>query len=396
MRVLVVHNRYSSRVPSGENVSVLDETAWLRKAGVEVEVHGASNDDLMEGGVTSRVQQAAWAPWSVPARRAMETALDTARPDVVHVHNLFPLLTASVPWAALQRGIPVVWTVRNHRSVCIAGTHFRDGQACHDCRPGWRVAGIRHGCYRSSMAAGALLTGATGVFRGIARRRLTALAISHSLRRSLIDGADFPADRVIVKYNGVPRPPADRPLPPAAASRTFLFAAKLEPYKGIGLLLDAWARADLPDARLRVVGDGPSADEIRAAAAHDPRIEFVGPVPSDRMTSHYAEARAVLVPSTWEEPFGRVAAEALAHGRPVITTGLGGLREVVGDDAGWITGPDTEALALALREADDDGAVTRRALAAERRHRDLFGPDVTTRALIEIYENCMGQRTVGN
>jgi glycosyltransferase involved in cell wall biosynthesis len=389
MRVLVVHNRYSSRVPSGENLSVHDEVTWLRKAGVDVAVHEASNDEGMEGGLTRRAQQAVWAPWSVPASRGMGSALDEADPDIVHVHNLFPLLTGSVPWAAVRRGIPVVWTVRNHRALCIAGTHFRDGQACHDCRPGRRLPGIRHGCYRGSVAASALLTGATGLFRSLAKRRLTALAISGNLRDWLVEANGFPADRVHVKHNGIPTPSLDQPLIPAADSRTFLFAAKLAPYKGVSLLLDAWAAADLPGATLRVVGDGPEADLVRAAAERDPRIDFVGHVPSEQMSRLYAEARAVLVPSTWDEPFGRVAAEALAHGRPVITSGRGGLHEVVGDEAGWITGTDPEPLTRALVEAGDDGEIRRRARAATDRHRELFAPDVTTQALVDIYESCL-------
>jgi glycosyltransferase involved in cell wall biosynthesis len=389
MRVLVVHNRYSSRVPSGENLSVHDEVTWLRKAGVDVAVHEASNDDVMEGGLTRRAQQAVWTPWSVPASRGMGAALDETDPDIVHVHNLFPLLTGSVPWAAVRRGIPVVWTVRNQRADCVAGTHFRDGKPCHECRPGRRLAGIRHGCYRDSVAASALLTGATGLFRALAKRRVTALAISAALRDWLVDTNGFPADRVHVKHNGIPAPALDQPLLPAADSHTFLFAAKLAPYKGVSLLLDAWARADLPGATLRVVGDGPDADEVRAAAERDPRIEFLGHVPSDGMSRLYAGARAVLVPSTWDEPFGRVAAEALAHGRPVITSGLGGLHEVVGDEAGWITGTDPERLAAALVEADDDKAVRRRSRAATLRHRERFAPDVTTQALVDIYESCL-------
>ncbi|HEY8545692.1 MAG TPA: glycosyltransferase family 4 protein [Acidimicrobiales bacterium] len=392
MRILVVHNRYSSRVPSGENLSVHDEVTWLRKAGVDVAVHEASNDDVMDGGLARKAQQAVWAPWSLPAARGMTEVLDETDPDIVHVHNLFPLLTGSVPWAAVRRGIPVVWTVRNQRADCIAGTHFRDGQPCHECRPGRRLAGIRHACYRDSIAASALLTGATGLFRAMAKRKVTAVAISEALRDWLVDTNGFPADRVHVKYNGIPAPPLDRPLTPAAESRTYLFAAKLAPYKGIDLLLDAWARADLRGATLRIVGDGPEADAVRAAAEADPRIDFVGPAPSRDMTRHFGEARAVVVPSTWDEPFGRVAAEALAHGRPVITSGLGGLHEVVGDDAGWITGTDPERLARALVEADDDAAIRHRSRAATERHRERFGPDVTTQALVDIYERCLRPR----
>ena len=59
MRVLVVHNAYSSRVPSGENLSVADEVAWLRDAGVDVAVHEVSNDTVVSAGAAGKARQAA-------------------------------------------------------------------------------------------------------------------------------------------------------------------------------------------------------------------------------------------------------------------------------------------------------------------------------------------------
>jgi glycosyltransferase involved in cell wall biosynthesis len=389
MRVLVVHNRYSSRVPSGENVSVGDEVAWLRSSGVDVDLFEASNDDLYEGGVVRKAQIALNTPWNVPAGRRMLAAIDAEPPDLVHVHNLFPLLSGSVVRPVLQRDIPVVWTVRNHRALCVAATHTRDGAPCHDCRPGWRVAGIRHRCYKGSLATSALATAATAAFRGMARREITAIAISDSLRHWLIDEVGFPAERVHLKYNGIAGPTEPGKLAPAHASRTILYAGFLAPYKGLPLLLDAWSRVTAPNLQLRVVGDGPSADDVRAAAASDPRITYVGTVPPSEMPEHFAAARAVVVPSVWDEPFGRLAAEALSYGRPVITTGLGGLSEIVDDSTGWITGVDPAALAEALTDAVDDEPVILRAKGAVERHLRLFSPTATTRELLAIYRSCV-------
>ena len=100
MRVLVVHNRYSSRSPSGENLAVDDEIRWLGEAGVDVVSHQVSNDEMVDVGPLARVRDGLGAVWSLGARRRFEAALDESRPDLVHVHNLFPLLTSSVPTAA--------------------------------------------------------------------------------------------------------------------------------------------------------------------------------------------------------------------------------------------------------------------------------------------------------
>jgi glycosyltransferase involved in cell wall biosynthesis len=405
VRVLVVHNAYSSRVPSGENLSVADEVAWLREAGVEVGLHEVSNDAVVAAGPVGKARQAAETPWSPRAARRFTANLDRFRPDVVHVHNLFPLLTASVPFAAMRRGVPLVWTCHNRRIVCVEGTHFRDGAPCHACRPGWRVPGIRHGCYQrlavargtvsptGAVAASALVTVATTSFGSLVRRRrVLAVGIADNVREWLVEVAGLPRERVTLKYVGIPGPDPGREVPPADASRTFLFAGQLTEYKGVPLLLDAWARGAPAGARLRVVGGGDAAPLVTEAAAADPRITFVGPLPPEAMGDELAGARVVLAPSTTPETFGRVAAEALAYGRPVITSGLGGLGEIVDSESGWVTGIDAAALAGAIGEAAaDDGLVAARGAKGRERHRALFSPEATTAALIGVYERVLGE-----
>lgn len=391
MKVLVVHNNYSSRVPSGENMAVENEVRWLREAGIDVAFHETTNDVLMSDSIAVKAQTAVETIWSLSAQARFQRALDLYRPDIVHVHNLFPLFTASVPSSALRRNIPVVWTAHNSRTVCVEGTHFRDGSPCQDCRPGWRVPGIRYGCYRGSKVATALVTEATSVFRRIARRHMTTIATSKHMQGWLVQSAHFEPNGVTVKYNGVAEPSPGLPeLPPPETCSVILFAGHLTAHKGPALLLDAWRQLPNIDAELRLVGDGPLATEVRTAAAADPRITWYPPVSADEMPRHLSAARAVVVPSVCEESFGRTAAEALAYRRPVITTGLGGLKEIVNEDSGWLTGTNSETLAKAIEmAATSNEAITQRSNSARERHKKLFSPTATTNALIQIYETTL-------
>lgn len=386
MRVVVVHNRYSARTPSGENLAVDDEARWLAEAGVDVVRHEVTNDDMVDVGPLTRARDGLGAVWSLPARRRFAAVLDAARPDVVHVHNLFPLLSGSVPALARRRGVPVAWTVHNRRVRCVAGTNFRDGRPCYDCRAGWRVPGVVHRCYASSASASALVTAATGLWLRSARDGVTAIAISEAVAGWVAGACGFDRSAVRVKYNGVAGPAG--PTPPApCGSRTFLYAGRLADDKGVPLLLDAWRRASVAGT-LELAGDGPAAGAVRAAAAADPRITWLGQLDPGALASRLAGARAVVVPSLWDEPFGRVAAEALAYGRPVITTGRGALAEIVDDHCGWVCGPSADALAGALSEAAAaDDAVAGRARAAVAVHAARFSPQVTTDRLREIYED---------
>lgn len=385
VRVLVVHNRYSSREPSGENLAVDEEVQWLREAGVGVVEHTASNDDILANPL-QRARVAAETVWSISQSRRIAQVIDTARPDVVHLHNLFPHFSGSVARQAVRRGVPVVWSVHNRRLVCVRGTNRRAGGPCELCHKGWRLPGIRHACLSDSVAGSALMTGASSVFAALARRSLTPVAISEAMRSWLVDTAGFAAERVRLKYDGVRRPETPPARDPAAC-RAFVFAGRVADEKGFPLLLDAWRRADLPEGTtLQIVGDGHLHEMAEAAVATDPRITWLGQVSVEETHRCMSEARCVVAPSTCEEAFGRVAAEAIARGRPVITTGFGGLREVVDPESGWITGDDPAALAHALEAAaKSDTAVHARGVAAQRRYEEHFSPEVTTRALLDLY-----------
>jgi glycosyltransferase involved in cell wall biosynthesis len=395
MRVLVVHNNYSSRVPSGENLAVRDEVAWLRAVGVEVDLLAATNDDVVDGGLADRAKGALWSAWSRPAQRRFDEAADRFRPDLVHVHNPFPLLTGSVLATASRRGLPIVWTVHNRRVVCVGGGYFRDDAPCTQCRPGWRLPGIRHGCYNRSSAASGLVTVSSSIYRALARRRVTAVAPSAYVRDWLVDTAGFDPARVRLKYNGVDRPAPGTVLKPAAESRSFVFVGRLAAYKGVSVLLDAWERTrGTLDAELRIVGDGTLADEVRRAAAADPRITWLGALEPEEIPGELAVARAVVMPSTVKETFGRVAAEAMAHERAVIATAQGGLAEILDDTCGWVVEPDAAALAATLVEvasgdAGADAEVAERARRGRERYESRFSPEATTAALIDVYDQAV-------
>src|SRR5690606_18881497 len=141
-----------------------DEARWLAETGVDVVRHEVSNDDLVSPTAPGRLVKAADGVWSIAARRRLLQVLDEHRPDVVHVHNLFPALTGSVPSAAARRGIAVVWTVHNRRVRCVGGGNFRGDAPCHSCRPGWRVPGVLHRCYARSAPASALVTASSSLF----------------------------------------------------------------------------------------------------------------------------------------------------------------------------------------------------------------------------------------
>ncbi|WP_433874487.1 glycosyltransferase [Sinomonas atrocyanea] len=106
-----------------------------------------------------------------------------------------------------------------------------------------------------------------------------------------------------------------------------LYVGRLSAEKGVIELVAAWPE-DAPD--LYLAGDGPLREEVIAAAKNKINIRLLGHVSTASTQQLYSRARALIVPSIWAEPFGRVAVEAMKHGTPVLFTPGGALEDVVG------------------------------------------------------------------
>jgi glycosyltransferase involved in cell wall biosynthesis len=136
-----------------------------------------------------------------------------------------------------------------------------------------------------------------------------------------------------------------------AHSRTILFVGRITPEKGLDLLLDALTRVP-GDWHLSVVGDGIGMAQTRARV-HDmglaPRVTFHGWLNGDALVQAYRDAAVVVVPSRWPEPFGIVGIEAMAHGRPVVAFGVGGIPEWLTDGVGGFVVPPADVATMADR-----------------------------------------------
>jgi glycosyltransferase involved in cell wall biosynthesis len=381
MKVVVAHNRYASGQPSGENTIVDAEIAQLRAAGVAVVPFLRSSDEI---GSLPAVQRAAlplspiYNRWS---QRALAELLRTERPDVLHLHNPYPLLSPWVIRTAHQCGVPVVQTVHNYRQVCASGVYFRDGHLCQDCRGrAFPMPAIVHACYRGSRPQSAIMATALTVHRRTWLGLDRYIALTSNIADHLRDFG-VPDERITVKPNAL----ADPGPPPADPGTGFLFAARLSAEKGLDLLLDAWRRhADGTLGPLRIAGDGPLRDHAEAAAAARADIEYLGPLDRAGVRAAMREAAVVLAPSTWHDVLPTVVIEALATGRPVLGTALGGIPYLVGD-AGWTVPAEPDAFAEALGRARTGAAALRGA--ARARYEAHFTPDVVTKRLIDVYES---------
>lgn len=321
LHVLSAHNTY--QLAGGEDVAVERERALLGAAGHRITPYLVDNASIRSLGDKARTFLDT--PYSANVKRHFRAAIEAAKPDVVHIHNFFPLLTTSAHEAAYEAGVGVVQTLHNYRTVCAGAVMMRDGRTCDKCVGASPYWGVLHGCYRNSaLASLAVVRMNTGAHRrGTWARHTDRIIALSEYARGVFIRAGFPEDRVVVNpLFAEPVEPHDTPREHSA-----LFVGRLSEEKGAHILLKAWET--LPDIPLRVVGDGPLADRLKAQAPG--HVVFLGRLDRTGVQAEMRRAAFQIMPSICNEMVGTVIIEGYAAGLPSITARVGGPAEFVRD-----------------------------------------------------------------
>jgi glycosyltransferase involved in cell wall biosynthesis len=322
MKILSVHNSYQT--PGGEDQVFGAEADLLRSHGHQVVLYHTSNEQVKGKNPFVLLGNTIW---NRQVHNELRALMQRERPDVVHVHNTFPVISPAVYYAANEAAIPVVQTLHNFRMLCPAGTLFRDGHICEDC-VGKRVPwpGVVHGCYRKSRlatAAGGAMLATHNYMQTWSKTVSAYIALSNFARDKFIQGG-LPAEKILVKPNFLKTDPGVGD----GSGKYALFVGRLTPEKGISTLLEAWREigTKLP---LQIAGDGPMASEVERADREIEGVTWLKWLPREKVLERMKNASVLILTSTWFEPFGLILAEAFAVGLPVIAGNLGSMSTMV-------------------------------------------------------------------
>ena len=329
MRVLLVHNFYGSAAPSGENQVFEAEKALLQSRGHEVAEFTRQSDEIRGQGVWGTIKGAVATPWNPWSAGAIRQEVARFLPDVVHVHNTFPLISPSVFHALAGTGVARVLTLHNYRLFCPAAIPMRAGQVCTDCLDRRSVLpALQHGCYRNSRLATVPLALNVALHRaaGTWSHQVDAFIALTEFQRQRVVDAGLPVSRVFVKPNFYPGNPAM--VPWAQRRPCVVFAGRLTAEKGVATLVRAWQLWGLEAPELRVLGDGELRGELEAMAAGLP-VRFLGQLGAAEAQKQIAEASLLVLPSECLEGFPMVLREAFAFGTPAAVSRVGPLPSIV-------------------------------------------------------------------
>jgi glycosyltransferase involved in cell wall biosynthesis len=355
MRVLMIHAAYAQR--GGEDVSVEVDAQLLRDHGHDVVISKWPNSKL------GKFEAATRQIWSNRVWREVVKTVKAVQPDMVDVANTTWALGPTAIAAVCAMNVPIVARLNNQR--------LRFG-----------LYELIHEPYNGSHLQSAALVLGNALHKSTWTRKVDRfIAVSQYIQKRMV-AAGFPIERISVRGDTVyPAPefqsePGDR----------FLFVGRICPEKGVPVLLDAWQQ--LPGLELDIVG------KLSAQPREQVGIKWHGSLSHDQVLGMMAKARAVIVPSVWPEPSGRVVYEAMACGTPVIASDAGGLpeaRPAVTTKVG-----STDALAAAVRAVaawGPDEAVRQR-LIARGTWEKWHSPERQLEKLIGNYQLAIAHRAV--
>jgi glycosyltransferase involved in cell wall biosynthesis len=389
MKVLQVHNYY--QFAGGEDIVLENEQSLLASYGNDVEQYTVYNDIIK--GVWTRLKTAWQTPYSWNARQKFACKLAEFKPDVVHVHNFFPLLTPSIYEACQDADVPIVQTLHNYRIICPGSYLSREGRICEDCITGSAYQAALHGCYRGSFI------GSLAVARMVEFHRKQRtwhhkvdrfIALTEFAKSKFIE-AGFPSNKIVVKPNFL----ADSLISSkqnieVEDKKGALFVGRLSQEKGIDTLLQAWKNMPYP---LSFLGEGPLLNKVKSERGH--AITCLGQQVATEVSKKMLQSTFLVMPSEWYEGFPMVLVEAFAHGLPVLASNLGSMKEIIEDGVTGLLftpGNFNELAEKARWLFEHPEECTRMGKNARQVYLAKYTSEVNYNQLMEIYKQAMANK----
>ena len=320
MKILQIHNEYKYR--GGEDIVVEEEKKILLKNNCKVFQLIKKNINEITS-IYKIINIVKNLNYSIISKNEVLDNLDRIKPDLVHIHNTFPLWSYSVIDACNEKKIPVVMTLHNFRMICANGTFYRNNQVCEKCLQSSVFNSVKYGCYQNSKLKSipvSLMINNSNKGLSIVNKLNKIIVLSEFAKKKFLE-ANFPKNKIVIKPNFI----FDKIKCKKNISKSgFLYASRLSEEKGILDLIKAFKKFNFD---LNVCGDGP----LKSKLENETKIKYLGFLSKKKLLNVLMKTKFLIFPSKCFENFPTIFLQAFALNVLVIAPKLGSMSTIIKD-----------------------------------------------------------------
>lgn len=331
MKILAIHNFHRKGSASGDDQVFKSETTLLEEHGHDVIRYTVTNDEFDKSGFIGKVAATFGMLWSFKNYKRVKKLVESERPDIVHIHTFFPLLSPSVLYAAKRAGAKVVATLHDTRFICPCATSLRGTELCNQCGDGNYFRMCKYGCFKGSRLQ-SFIVACIFTYHRLRKsfyKQIDRYICLNENQIQLLKSIGFDENKIVKKYNFVPDVDVnvDNAVSTELPERYVVFYGRIGEEKGIRILMQIWNV--IHDIPLVVMGGGPLEEEFRNWAEKKENVFYLGYTQHDKCLSIVKSAEFVVFPSIWYEGCSMVEIETESLGKGIVATDLGFSQEAI-------------------------------------------------------------------
>lgn len=399
MKILAIHNYHRSGSASGDDLVFKNETELLEKHGNQVIKYTVSNDEFDKVGLLGKVRATVGMLWNSRSYRQVKRIIQDEKPDIVHIHTFFPLLSPSVLYAAKKSGVTVVATLHDTRFICPCATSLCKREICNKCGDGKYLRMCRYKCFKNSKVQSfiiACIFKTHRLFKSFYKQIDKYICLNDN-QINLMENIGFEKNKLVKKYNFVKDEMKGCTLGRNVnlPHRYVVFYGRIGEEKGIKNLINIWN--ELPEIPLVVMGGGPLEREFSKWSDKHENVYYLGYVNHKECINIVNLGEFVIFPSIWYEGCSMVEIESESMGKPLIATDLGFSHEAIRDGINGykIANGDVDNFRECIKKLwNNPDAISEMGKNARIDYEKKYMPDDNYKQLINIYTNAIKNHNI--
>ncbi len=285
-----------------------------------------------EGNLMDKIKTPGRIIYSQEAKRKFKQLLTDFQPNIIHCHNIYHQISPSILVAAKKKNIPLIMHLHDYKLICPNYRLFIKNQFCQKClQKKSYYPCLKNNCYHSlarSFLVYLEMTLHHKVWKIYEKNIDLLIAPSDYIKKMTIQ-AGWKKDKIVKINNPAP---LIKKTKKNQEENYLLYFGRLAPEKGI---VDLILAAQDSDYQLRIIGAGPLEKNLKTTFKKEissGHIKFTGQLSGQRLEQEIIKAQAIIIPSRWPENMSLALLEALALGKIIIASRVGGIPEIIKDN----------------------------------------------------------------